>query len=499
VSPRPGALALVLHSHLPWLAHHGAWPVGEEWLHQAISASYLPVVALLHRLAEEGRRDLLTLGVTPVLAAQLDDPWCLAEHHRWLTDWLLRAQGATASPDPPAVAGYEGRLARTALTDFERQWAHGASPLLRALSDGGAVELLGGPATHTFLPLSDPAVTAAQLEWGLDDAQLRVGSRPAGIWTPECALRPGLEELHAAAGVAHLVIDGPTVHGRTWVGTRLGGTDVVALPRDLEVAYRVWSPRSGYPGARDYRDSHTYDHESGLRPARVTSWHTAPQDKRPYRPERAAAQVERDAHDFVTTVARRLDEQAEHAGSAGPLVLAAFDTELFGHHWHEGPAWLERVLRLLPEAGVRTTTLAGAVATGMVEGRLDPVPVSSWGAGKDHHVWSGDAVGEVVASHAEQERRLLATVAKGDPRVRDPQRDALAREVAVGTASDWAFIISHDGAAQYAAERVERSAARATRLADAIDAGRPGRLAGDVGVALHGLLPSLDARVLGTG
>ena len=27
-----GSFALVLHSHLPWLAHHGAWPVGEEWL-----------------------------------------------------------------------------------------------------------------------------------------------------------------------------------------------------------------------------------------------------------------------------------------------------------------------------------------------------------------------------------------------------------------------------------------------------------------------------------
>ena len=25
----PGMFALVLHSHLPWLANHGRWPVGE--------------------------------------------------------------------------------------------------------------------------------------------------------------------------------------------------------------------------------------------------------------------------------------------------------------------------------------------------------------------------------------------------------------------------------------------------------------------------------------
>ena len=30
-----GTFCLVLHSHLPWLAHHGRWPVGEEWLYQS--------------------------------------------------------------------------------------------------------------------------------------------------------------------------------------------------------------------------------------------------------------------------------------------------------------------------------------------------------------------------------------------------------------------------------------------------------------------------------
>ena len=67
-----GTFCLVLHSHLPWLARHGAWPVGEDWLYQAWGHSYLPVVDVLHRLADRGHRDVLTLGVTPVLAAQLD-------------------------------------------------------------------------------------------------------------------------------------------------------------------------------------------------------------------------------------------------------------------------------------------------------------------------------------------------------------------------------------------------------------------------------------------
>ena len=32
VAREPGMFCLVLHSHLPWLANHGRWPVGEEWL-----------------------------------------------------------------------------------------------------------------------------------------------------------------------------------------------------------------------------------------------------------------------------------------------------------------------------------------------------------------------------------------------------------------------------------------------------------------------------------
>ena len=82
-----GTLCIVLHTHLPWLPRHGSWPVGEEWLHQAWSGSYLPLLAVLDRMAAEGRRDLLTLGVTPVLAAALDDPYALREHHGWLGRW----------------------------------------------------------------------------------------------------------------------------------------------------------------------------------------------------------------------------------------------------------------------------------------------------------------------------------------------------------------------------------------------------------------------------
>ena len=101
----------MLHSHLPWLAHHGRWPVGEEWLYQSWAHSYLPVLDVVTRLAAQGRRELLTLGVTPVLAAQLDDPHCLRGVHDWLGGWLLRAAPWTEAEHTVSAINADTELA----------------------------------------------------------------------------------------------------------------------------------------------------------------------------------------------------------------------------------------------------------------------------------------------------------------------------------------------------------------------------------------------------
>jgi len=461
-----GTFCLVLHSHLPWLAHHGRWPVGEEWLYQSWAHAYLPVLDVVQRLAAEGRRDLLTLGVTPVLAAQLDDPHCLRGMHHWLGGWLLRAHGA--APLLPDLAAHEHRLATTALGQFETGWRHGASPLLRGLSGAGVVELLGGPATHPFGPLLLPEVRAFALETGLADAHLRLGARPAGIWAPECGYAPGMEHDHAAAGVRHFVVDGPAMRGDTGFARPVGTSAVCAFGRDLDVTYRVWSPRSGYPGGQDYRDFHTFDHPSGLKPARVTGRSVAPDDKRPYDPVRAGAAVARDAADFVSVVRARLVGLRERHGRPA-LTVAAFDTELFGHWWHEGPAWLEAVLRALPEAGVRVTTLRGATDAGLVGGPVE-LPESSWGSGKDWRVWAGEQVADLVALNEQVQKTLLASAADGI--ARDPVRDALAQEALLALSSDWAFMVSKDSAAEYARTRAKGHADHVRELANLLSQGR---------------------------
>src|ERR1700684_4484037 len=92
----PGMFTLVLHTHLPWLAHHGRWPVGEEWLYQSWAGSYLPPLRGVRRRCDGGRHRLITWGVTPLVTAQLDDPYCLDGMHHWLANWQLRAAEAAS-------------------------------------------------------------------------------------------------------------------------------------------------------------------------------------------------------------------------------------------------------------------------------------------------------------------------------------------------------------------------------------------------------------------
>lgn len=484
-----GTCCIVLHSHLPWLAHAGSWPVGEEWLYQAWAASYLPITDLLLRLAAEGRRSQLTLGVTPVLAAMLDDPYCLEQFRAWLANWQIRAEGAVVDGVPNAED--EGRRAVRALRTLETSWSAGGSPVFRAILDSGVAEILGGPAAHPFLPLLDERLARAALEAGLDDATLRFGRRPRGIWAPECAYRPGLEQLYAAAGVTHFLVDGPTVDGETGAayevaGRNGAGSGVIAFPRDMAVSYRVWSPTSGYPGGAWYRDFHTFDHPSGLKPSRVTGHDVPPEHKEPYEPEAAATALADDVEDFVNAVVGRLAEHRATKGRPG-LVVVAYDTELFGHWWHEGPAFLEAVLRRLPERGVHLSTLADAGsrdADDTVVAGPRSLPASSWGAGKDWHIWTDQAdLTEQGRGVADRLLRLIDKRFADDRPARDPRYDQLLREAFLTLSSDWAFLVSHGSSPDYAHRRADEHAARFAELAELLEAELTGRRADAEGCA----------------
>src|ERR1700751_3427737 len=69
-----GSLALILHAHLPFVHHpeHEHF-IEEEWLFEAITETYIPLLRLMQRLVEEGVPFKLTTSITPTLCAMLQD------------------------------------------------------------------------------------------------------------------------------------------------------------------------------------------------------------------------------------------------------------------------------------------------------------------------------------------------------------------------------------------------------------------------------------------
>src|SRR5712691_12163962 len=70
----PGYLALILHAHLPFVRHpEQEHFLEEDWLFEAITETYIPLLQMMQRLVNENVSFKLTMSLTPTLCAMLQD------------------------------------------------------------------------------------------------------------------------------------------------------------------------------------------------------------------------------------------------------------------------------------------------------------------------------------------------------------------------------------------------------------------------------------------
>jgi 1,4-alpha-glucan branching enzyme len=480
---------------MPYVEGFDRWPFGEEWLWEAAACVYLPLLELLDGTP-------VTVGLTPVLCDQLEAMRADAgeRYLAFLRDMrapIHEMDAADLERGGEREAAVELRRAAgdyvRAGEEFERR---GRDPL-GAFGALEGVELWSCAATHALLPLlATDAGLGLQLATGVGSHQRRFGHWGGGLWLPECAYAPGLERELADHGVRAFCVDQTTVHGLGApeqlepVATEAGP---VAVPIDWQTVELVWHERDGYPTAGAYRDYHRRTAHD-LRP-----WDNA---GRPYDRDAAMRLAREHARDFVARVAARLE--------GGGLLCCAFDTELLGHWWYEGQAWLAGVLEEAAREGVELVTVSeGLQRVGAVRRALAP---SSWGSGKDLSTWDAPAVAELAfAARRAELRTVAAAAARHEPRA---ALERAARELLALQASDWAFLVTRDLAGDYPRRRVEghlaeheAALAKGARSAPGYSdrmwptvsergAGCPAELSS--GAALRNLAPDLDLASLTT-
>jgi len=439
-----GDLALVLHSHMPYVEGFGTYPFGEEWLFDAVIRSYLPVL--------EVARDL-TLTVTPVLADQLEDAGAAARLREFLVEWRIEAAAADLREVPAECRpACEGELARyqRALELLDAEGGDPLRPFQRAREEG-RVALASSAATHAVLPLlATRQGLGLQLDAGIRSHRRRFGW-DGGVWLPECAYAPGLEWRLAEHGASWFCVD-QSAHEEplaalTPVQTEAGP---VALPIDWEAVSWLWS-LDGYPSDPAYAE---FEGKS-LRGIRI--WKIG---GGAYEPEAAAAAARRQAAEFLAATAARLRSFAAERGRRGLLVFA-IDTELLGHWWSEGPLWLRAVLEGAAEAGVRLVDVPTALAEHEPERR--PLRAATWGEDKNFRTWDSPPVADLAWAARRMELRLLRALANG---LRGEAAARAARELLAAQSSDWAFLDQRGQAGDYA---YQRATDHARAMLEAID------------------------------
>jgi 1,4-alpha-glucan branching enzyme len=424
---------------MPYVEGFGTWPFGEEWLWEAIAGCYLPLLELLERDAP------LSVSLTPVLCDQLEVPDLAERFTRFIED----VRQATHTEDAAGLraAGHD-QLAR----EVERSWLDYERAAQHLYAIGGDLLAAFAPyaqwtsaATHAVLPLlASDAGLRLQLRAGVRSHARRFGGGwRGGLWLPECGYAPWLAGPLADAGVSATCVE---LTGRLGLGAPanlrplLDAAGIVLVPVDRATMSLVWSD-DGYPASGAYRDyhHHTIHHHNPWSNSGSVYDHAA-----------ALALAREHAADFVarTIVRLRMAREAAPAGSlpGGGLAVCALDTELLGHWWYEGMAWLEAVVEECTRQGLQLVRIDDALEV-LEPAPAEPWPVGSWGTGGDLSTWSGPAVAEMAFA---ARRAELDVVAAGDG-----ASPAAVRELLALQASDWAFMVSREIAVPYARERFE--------------------------------------------
>jgi 1,4-alpha-glucan branching enzyme len=491
-----GYLALLLHAHLPFVRHPEYDEfLEEDWLYEAITETYIPLIAVMDGLLNDGVPFRLTMSITPPLASMLMDPLLQDRYERNLNRLLelcVKEIDRTRfdAPFHDLAWFYHNRL--THCRDVFHRYGRNLVAAFRKFQDAGVLEIITCGATHGYLPLMTdfPEAIRAQILVARDHYQECFGRPPRGIWLPECAYTPGLDRYLQQAEIRWFAVDS---HGVLFADPRpqygiyapiFSRSGPAAFGRDMESSKQVWSSEEGYPGDPIYRDFYRdvgYDLEydyirpyiqpngqrkfTGLKYHRITG---RTMHKEPYQPAAARHTASTHAGNFMFNREKQIEHLRATLGIE-PIVLAPYDAELFGHWWFEGPDFLNDLLRKVAydQKVFRTTTPSEYLQSHDTHQVATPC-ASSWGNKGYWEVWL-EGSNAWIYPHLHEATRRMIEIAR--LRSREPI-DALmeralkqaARELLLAQSSDWAFIMKTGTMVPYAVKRTKDHLLRFTRL-----------------------------------
>ena len=491
-----GYVSFVLHAHLPFVHHpESEHYLEEEWLFEAISETYLPLLTNFNKLVEEGVDFRITMSMTPPLLNMLDNKLLQKRYISYLKKHI------ELSKKEIKRTSYDNRLNELSHYYFNRysndlhifQDVYGCNIIdgFKQLQDIGVLEIITCGATHGYFPILyiNENTVKAQIAVGVQTYEKYFGRKPRGIWLPECGYVPEADKYLKEFGIEYIITEShgilyanPTPVYGTYAPI-VSPTGIVAFGRDIESSRQVWSSINGYPGDYNYREFYRdigydadYDYikpyltfdgvrvPTGIKYYRITG-NTGEKDY--YNPRWAMDSVEKQAGHFFDCRQAQITNLASHMDTP-PIILCPYDAELYGHWWYEGPDWLYVLFKKIyyDKCDFKLITPSEYID------RYPNIQVStpcrsSWGANGYSGVWL-NPTNDYVHRHLHVAGDRMVELAHLYPNeTNDLKKQALnqcARELLLAQSSDWLFIITNGTMVDYAKKLIKEHIGRFTIL-----------------------------------
>jgi 1,4-alpha-glucan branching enzyme len=495
-----GYLALVLHSHLPYVRHPECdYMMEENWLYEAITETYIPLLRVFDNLIEDRIPFRITMSITPTLCSMLSDELLQSRYRRHISKLIELAEKeiSRTKNEPEFRTLAEMYLQRfTFCKDtFEKVYNCNILNGFKEFQNIGTLEIITSGATHGYFPTmqSNPSAVRAQILTAVNSYKKYFGRNPPGIWLPECGYYPGIERIIAEAGIKYFFTEthgilkaAPKPEYDVFAPIQCAGAPVVAFGRDVESSKSVWSAQEGYPGHPAYREFYRdigfdldFDYikpyidpigiriNTGIKYYRITSKDNI---KKPYNRNDAIRIASEHASNFMFNRERQIEYLLSKM-ERRPVVVAPYDAELFGHWWYEGPEWLNFLIRKSSyEQNWFCLATPSDYLAEYTDNQICQPAFSSWGEGGYSDVWLHES-NNWIYRHLHRMEIRMAEYARMYPKARGLLKRTLnqmARELLLAESSDWAFIMKTGTMVQYAVRRTKEHIANFNRLYEEI-------------------------------
>ena len=492
-----------LHSHMPSVIKHDAWPHGSVWLSEVVFESYIPLLKALRKLYEEGISPTLSFDLSPVLIEQLAHLDSLSIFTKYAEQQIEQSQidRHTFKNIPEAIcnipmADYWEAFYQSGLEYVKDLQGHTLLHEYKRAQEDGLIEIMNCGLTHAYLPLLNSKYSVIQqIAYSATVYEQYFGINSSSMFLPECGYAPTMQDVNGEYTLEDILLDSsiqriildqqhsiqyPREYPqampedlRPLQPVRLEGLSqrgtLIALIRHKSASDKVWSQQNGYPKHQAYLEFHKREFNSSLRYWKVTNHSIYPDEKYPYSVDEAQSQVKKDAREYVQYLENLALSFYEKHSRTGVLCLA-FDTELFGHWWFEGPDFLSHVIREIHASEI----LALKVPSDIEVNNAFPIvqcASGSWGLHGNDETWNNPKTMQILTSMHQAEMMF------GERKSRIDSNDSLQvrimnqalRELLLLEASDWPFLISRQQASDYALLRFNEHFTYVTHLISLFD------------------------------